>query len=128
MRLRVVGVAVDAQHDGHVGAAGGRADDHLAGPGGQVRPRLVAVAELAGRLQHHVDAELAPRQEGRVLLLEDLDLVPIDLERITAQLDAAGIGPVRGVVLEEERIHRRIGEVVDGNHLHPRRALDERPQ
>ena len=70
---RVVDALVDAQHDGHVLALGGRADDDLAGAGLEVRGGLGGVGEQAGRLEHDVDAQVPPGQLGRVLDLQDLD-------------------------------------------------------
>ena len=50
------------------GVGGGGADDHLAGAGLEVLGRALALREEAGRLDHHVDAEVAPGQRGRVAL------------------------------------------------------------
>src|SRR6266853_79829 len=46
--------------------------------GGDVPPRLVGVGEEAGRLEHDVHAQVAPRQCRRVPLRQDLDLVTVD--------------------------------------------------
>ena len=39
---------------------------------------VVALGEEAGRLDHDVGAEVAPRQRGRVALGEHLDLAAVD--------------------------------------------------
>ena len=65
---RVVAVLVDAEDDRDVLALGRGADDHLLRAGVDVGARLVGVGEEAGRLEDDVDAEVAPRQRGRVLL------------------------------------------------------------
>ena len=58
-------------------------------PGGEVRAGLLGVGEEAGRLEDDVDAEIAPRQRGRILDLEDLDLAPVDDQRVVGVLDGA---------------------------------------
>ena len=74
--LRVVDVVeVDAERDGHVGILGGRRDDHLARAGCEVLARALARAEAAGRLDHHIDVVLRPRQGRGIRLREDGDLV-----------------------------------------------------
>ena len=101
---RVVAVLVDAEDDRDVLALRGGADDHLLRAGVEVGPGLVGVGEDAGRLEDDVDAEVAPRQRRRVLLLEHLDLAPVNDERVVGVLDGARIGAVRRVVLEQQRV------------------------
>ena len=50
---------------------------------------FVGVGEEAGRLEDDVDAEVAPRQRRRVLLLEDLDLAAVDDQRVVGVVDRA---------------------------------------
>ena len=69
---RVEGVVVDAHHEGGVGAGGRGRDDHPGRAGLEVGGRLVAVGEEAGRLDHHVDAQVAPGQRLGVALGGDL--------------------------------------------------------
>ena len=86
--LGVVGlVEVDAQGDRHVRVGRRRRDDHLLRPGVEMLGGVVALGEQAGRLDHDVDAELAPRQIGGVTLGEHLDLGPVDGEGVVADLD-----------------------------------------
>ena len=66
-------VVVDAHHEGGVGPGARRRDDHERSAGLEVHGGLVAIGEEAGGLDHHVDAELAPRQRLGVALGEDLD-------------------------------------------------------
>ena len=87
---------------------------------------FVGVGEDAGRLEDDVDAEVAPRQCRRVPLGQDPDLAAVDDDRAVAGLDLAVIGAIRRVVLEQQGVHLGIDEVVDGDDLHVRRALDER--
>ena len=72
--VRVVLVVVDAEHERDVGIGRGRRDDDLLRAGVEVLLRPVAVGEEAGRLDHDVDAEVAPRQRRRVALGEHLHL------------------------------------------------------
>ena len=54
---RVVLLVVHAEHDRDVLALRGRRDDDLLRAAGDVLPGVVGVRELAGGLEHHVDAE-----------------------------------------------------------------------
>ena len=51
---------------------------------------------------------------------------PSMIDRVVGVVDRAGIGAVRRVVLEEERVELGVDEVVDGDDLDLRGALDER--
>ena len=92
----------------------------------EVGAGLVGVGEEAGRLEDDVDAEVAPRQRRRVLLLEDLDLAAVDDQRVVGVVDRARVGAVGRVVLEQQRVHRGVDEVVDRDDLDVRGPLDER--
>src|SRR3546814_2787531 len=59
-------VVVDAVDHGDVGTAGRGRDQHLLGAALQVFAGGLLGGEDAGALQHHVDAQLAPRQLRRV--------------------------------------------------------------
>ena len=78
-------------------------------PGLEVLGGVVALREQAGGLDHHVDAQLAPRKRGRIALGEHLDLAPVDGDRLVARLDPAREAAQDGVVLEQvgERARRR---------------------
>ena len=78
MLLGVVLAVVDAEDDREVriGRRGG--DDDLLRARLQVLLGVGAVREQTGRLDRDVDAEVAPRQVGRVALGEELDLVAVD--------------------------------------------------
>ena len=79
------------------------------------------LGEPAGRLDHHVDPEVAPRQRGRVALGQHADLcVP------PATIAVAGRGHVKvqgaqhGVVLEQVRERVGVAQVVRGDDLDAR--------
>ena len=61
----VVGRVVDAEHERDVRARGRRRDDDLLRARREVLGRIVPLGELAGRLEHHIDAEILPGQLGR---------------------------------------------------------------
>ena len=104
----VVGVLVDAHDDGGVDVGAGRGDDHLAGARPQVCRRGGARAEQAGRLHDDVDAEVLPWKIFRIGLLQDADLVTVDVEPTTGDLDGADHAPY------VESWRRRWASVSDG--------------
>ena len=61
----------------------------LLGAGRDVGGGLVGVGEEARRLEDDVDAEIAPGQRRRVLLLEDLDLAAVDDQGVVGVVDRA---------------------------------------
>ena len=110
-------VVVDAVDDGRVGALRRRRDQHLRRAGVEVDGRLVAVAEDAGALEHDVDAEVLPRQLGRIALRQHLDLVAVDGDALVVGADLAGERAVHRVVLEQMRVRLDVAEVVDRDEL-----------
>src|SRR5712671_300713 len=122
----VVLVLVHAEDDRDVLALGRGTDDDLLRARGEVGPGLLGIREEAGRLEDDVYAQIAPRQGGRIALLEDLDLAPVDDQGVVGVVNGPRIRPVGRVVLEEVGIHRCVDEVVDRNHLDIRRSLDQR--
>ena len=110
-------VEVDAEHDGRVRLGGRRGDDDLLGAGLEVLGGVVALGEEAGRLDHHVDAEVAPRQRRRVALGEHLDLAAVDGQRAVADRDLARERAEDRVVLEQVAERAGVRDVVDGDDL-----------
>ena len=80
--LRVEVGVVDAHHERAVGAVGRGRDDDERGAGVEVGGGLVPGGEEAGRLDDEVDAEVGPRQLGRVADLQHLQLVVADLDAV----------------------------------------------
>ena len=124
----VVGVEVDAERDRHVGLGRRRRDDHLLRARVEVLLRVVALGEEAGRLDHDVHADVAPRQVGRVALLEDLDLLAVDGDRAATLGDLAGEPAQDRVVLQEVGERRVVGDVVDRDDVDVRVRLVRRPE
>jgi hypothetical protein len=65
-----------------------------------VRAGLVGFGEAAGRLDDDVDAEVLPRQLGRVADLQDLDGLAVDDDCVVGVGNGAVEVAVRGVVGE----------------------------
>ena len=100
--LAVVGlVEVDAEGDGHVRVGGRRRDHDLLGSGLEVLGGVLPVGEQAGRLDHHLDAELPPGQRRRVALAEHADLLAVDAQAGVGGLHLAAERTVVGVVPEQ---------------------------
>jgi hypothetical protein len=76
-----------------------------------------AVAEVAGRLDHDIDIEVAPRKQSGIDRHRRDDPVPVDEDRAVDRFDRAGERAVDGVVLEQLGEHCRLGDVVDRNPL-----------
>ena len=75
-------------------------------------------SEEAGALQHHIHAQLAPRQLLGIGIGEHFDFLAVDNQIVAFQLGAAIEAALGGVVFEEMQQHVGGGEVVDGNHFH----------
>ena len=81
--LRGQDVVVDAHDDHRVDLVPRRdGQDHLSRPGGEVLLEHGAVAVLAGRLDHDVDAERLPVDLAGLLLRQHLDLPAADVHRV----------------------------------------------
>ena len=93
VRGRVVRVVVDAEDERDVGLRRGRRDDDLLRAGVEVLLRPVALGEEARRLEHDVDAEVAPRKGRRVALGEHLELDVARADRAVTELDSSPSGP-----------------------------------
>src|SRR5436190_7609209 len=123
---RVIAILVDPEYDRDVLTLGRSADDDLARPRIDVRLGLGGIGEQAGALEHDVDPEVAPRQARRITLGKDPDLAAVDHDRRVAGPNVARVGAIGRVALEQEGVHLGINEVVDGDDLGVRRALDQR--
>ncbi len=81
---------------------------------------VLAAGEQAGRLDHHVDAEVAPGQRRRIALGEDLQLLAVDRQRSLPRLHRAWEAPQDRVVLEQVGESAGVGDVVDGDEVEVR--------
>jgi hypothetical protein len=120
MRGGIVRVLVDAEHDGHVRTFGRRGDDDLLRAGGQMLRGALAVGEDAGAFEHHIDAEVLPRQLRRILDRQHLELVAVHGDAVRRRLDVGVEVTEHRVVLEKVRERRGIGEIV---HRHEIKVL-----
>ena len=99
------------------GSFAGAEISDLLRPGVEVLLRACAVGEEAGRLEHDVHPEVAPRQTGRVALGEHLHLLAARLDDAVAELDVPRERPEDRVVLEEVCHRLRVAEVVERDDL-----------
>ncbi|GAA1514064.1 hypothetical protein GCM10009761_15070 [Agromyces terreus] len=79
--------------------------------------RVGGLGEEAGRLDHDVDAELAPGEVGGVALREGLDRGAVDDDVVVVVVDGRVEAARDGVVLEQVRERLVVGEVVDRDDL-----------
>src|SRR5262249_56862450 len=94
-------LVVDPHHHGKVGAVGGGGDDHLLGPGLEVFGRLLALGKDAGAFERDLDAQLLPRQFGRVALCGDADLAAPGIDPVFAGGDLAAEAAVDAVAAQD---------------------------
>ncbi len=128
MLLRVVGVVVDAEHDRDVGIGGGRGDHDLLGPCVEMLLSTFAVGEQAGRLDHEVDLQIAPRQRRRVAFGEDFQLRLACPDDAVTDFDVLTELSEHGVVLQEVPHGLGIPEIVDRHDLEIPPTLELSPK
>jgi hypothetical protein len=75
------------------------------------------VQEEPGRLDDHVDADLAPLQARRILLRGQADLLAVDHQMAAVDRDAAVETAVDRVVLQHVRHVVRVEQIVDRDDL-----------
>ena len=111
-------VVIDAVDEGAIDiVAAGRGNDDLLRAAGNVRAGLGLAGEEAGRLQHDIDAEIAPRQFRRITFGQHLDAIAIDDQVAAIDTDLARETSMRGVVLGQVRIGRRVAEIIHRDDL-----------
>ncbi len=77
----------------------------------------IALGEEAGRLDHHVDAQVAPRQVLRVALREHLEHIVADSDAVLVHLDRRGECTKDRVVLQQVGHLIERAEVVDADEI-----------
>src|SRR5690625_440783 len=76
-----------------------------------------AAVERAGAFQHDVNAQLAPRQGGRVAVVNQAYAVTVDHQMIAIQRHLAGKRPVNGVAPGQMLGNLEVGRAVDDDHF-----------
>ena len=117
VRLRVVGVVVHAEHDRDVRIGRRRRDDDLLRARVEVLLRARAVGEEARRLEHDVDAEVAPRKRRRIALGEHPHLLAGRAQDAVGELDLALERAEVRVVAEQVGHRLRVAEIVERDDL-----------
>jgi hypothetical protein len=112
VRLRVVVVVVDAEHDRHVGIGRRSGDDHLRGARFEMPRGALAVGEEPCRLDHDVDAQIAPGQVLGIAFGEEEEIVTSDGDLAVPDLDVLGQAAQHRVVLEQVSHRLGVPEVV----------------
>ena len=113
----IVGVLVDAEHDGDIFVPGRCGDDDAPGAALEVRRRLARIGEETGRFDHELGAQLAPGDPGWVALGHHGHAPAIDHDGVGLRPHLAREAPVVAVVLEQVGVGLCVGEVVDRDHL-----------
>ncbi len=110
----IIHVFIDAQHHCQIFAFGRGGNDDLLRAALEMRRRFIGISEKAGRFDHQVDTIIAPGDEGRITLRENLDSAPINDDRVSSGLDFAGETAIGGVIFEQVSVGRGISQVIDG--------------
>jgi len=109
---------VDAEDHGRIDViTARRGNQHLAGTARQMRARLGLAREESRALEDDVDAELPPRQLGRIALREHADTIAVDDHRVALNAHLTVEATMSGVVSRQMRIGVGIAEIVDGDDL-----------
>src|SRR5690606_10352582 len=111
-------LVVDAVDDGGVDILAARGgDDDFLGAALQVGRGLFLGGEEARAFQHHVHAQVAPGQLGRIAVGQHADAVAVDDHVVAVDLDRAGETAMRRIVAGEVGVRLGIAQVVDGHDL-----------
>ena len=108
---------VDAEDERDVRVGRGGRDEDLLRAGVEVLLCALAAGEEPGRLEHDVDAEVAPRKPGGVSLREHLHRLTARLDDPVAERDVACERAEHRVVLQEVGHRLRVAEVVERDDL-----------
>src|SRR5690606_38700350 len=110
-------LVVDAEHEHRRVVLGRRRHDHLPRARVDVLLRRFLGQEQAGGLDHHVRADLAPLQVGRVALLGQADAVAVDDQEVAIDGHVGVEAAVHGVVAQHVGQVVRLEQVVDADDL-----------
>ncbi|MNG05390.1 hypothetical protein D3C84_885770 [compost metagenome] len=123
-------LVIDPVDHGQVGAFQRVREQHARGAGGQVLFDVRALLQLAGALQHQVDAEPVPGQVDHLAFAQQVDRLLIDLHRVFVQADMPGKAAEGRV--EAGQVHQGdgIAQVIDRDQMNPllQLALEQRAQ
>ena len=117
----VVVPVVDPHHQRQVRTRRRRRDDHLLRPGLQMLGRTLPLGEDPRRLQHHIDAQVLPRQRRRIPHRQTLEPLAVDHDVLIGRRHLIGQPTQDRVVLQQVRQRRVVGDVVHRHDLDVRR-------
>ena len=134
----IVFAFIHAHHDRRALALGRGRDDDLLRAGGEVAFGFLDIREQPRGFDHHVHAQLFPRQLRRVFGAHHLHLLAIDDQHIIIRLvrggflraNCAGETALNGIILQEIRQVVGRHDIADGDHTNilPNQSLfDHRP-
>src|SRR5699024_1905061 len=96
---------------------------HLAGACLQMRRCLVATGKATRGLDHYIYIQFLPRQPGRIELMQNLDAMVVDPQRIIRHFNCAGECSMHRVMAGQMRVCLHIGGIIDRHDLHALEAF-----
>src|SRR5262245_47303229 len=114
---RVVGVFIDAQHDGDVFVLGRGADDHFLDGAAQVGGGFFLVGEASGGFDDYLRADLFPGNLGRVFLGEDAEVVAGHLDGVFGEGDLLFQVAEDRIVFEQVRESLGVGQIINRDEV-----------
>ena len=117
MRLRIVGVVVDAENERRVRPIRRSRNDDLLHRPAQVLLRIRAFRKQTRRFDNDIRADRSPVDLARILSLENLEALAVHGDRIVGAGHMMVQVTEDGVVLKQVREGLGIGDVVDGYEL-----------
>ena len=83
-----------------------------------MRAGLFLGSKKSGAFEHHVNAQLAPGQFGRIAIGEHAYAIAVHHQAVTVDHHAAIEATVHRIVARQVGIGLRVTQVVDGHDLH----------
>jgi hypothetical protein len=78
----------------------------------------LAVGEQTSAFERDVDAEVLPRQPGRITLRRHPDQPGADVHTVVVDGEFAAERAMDGIVLQQVRVDLGRAEIIDADHLH----------
>ncbi len=114
---RIVILFIHAQHDGNVFILGRRRDNHFLHRTTKVLFGIFGGPEKPGAFHHHLHTQRRPVDLGRVLDLENFNLLPANRDGVFAAGDVDAEVPHHRVILQQVSQSFGVRNIVDCNNL-----------